>query len=63
MIIDAEGNPRYVDKQYEQHAKPPSPELKALYREMAANPRFHISRENNFYPRGYPSQSPGWTLA
>jgi hypothetical protein len=62
MILDCDGNPRYADKTYHPHVKPPSPELKRLYREMEANPRFHISRENNFYPRGFPSFSPGWGL-
>jgi hypothetical protein len=62
MIQDFFGHPRYYDKPYHHNVKPPSPELKALYREMEANPKFHISRECNFYPKGFPSFSPGWGL-
>jgi hypothetical protein len=60
MITDYSGNPRYADKEMEQHFSPPSPELRALYLEMELNPNFHISRECNYYPRGFPSFSPGW---
>lgn len=60
MINDFWGNPRYSDKPYEGNVKPPSPELLALYKEMESNPNFHINRENNFYPKGFPSFSPGW---
>lgn len=63
MILDCDGNPRYADKSWELHPKPPSPELKRLYREMEANPRFHLARENSFFPRGFPSTSPGWNIA
>ncbi len=62
MIEDFFGKPRYADKQINSHVKPPSPELLQLYKEMDANPNFHISRENNFYPKGFPSFSPGWGL-
>ena len=43
MITDATGMPRYYDKSYVEHIKPPSPELRQLYREMQANPRYHIA--------------------
>lgn len=62
MIVDAHGNPRYADKPIESRAKPPSPELLKLYREMELTPNFHISRECNYYPKGFPSFSPGWGL-
>jgi hypothetical protein len=62
MIPDWQGRPRYYDKPFEAHAQPPSPELKALYLEMEMNPRFHLDRNVSFYPRGYPTQSPGWSV-
>jgi len=62
MILDCDGNPRYADKSFYLTVKPPSPELKQLYKEMEANPHFHIRKENNFYPRGFPSFSPGWGM-
>jgi hypothetical protein len=60
MIIDSDCRPRYYDKPFLTNASPPSPELVALYREMEANPKFHISKECNFYPKGFPAFSPGW---
>jgi len=60
MIIGPDGHGRYADKSYTLEYKPPSPELLRLYREMDANPNYHISRECNFYPRGFPTFSPGW---
>jgi hypothetical protein len=60
MITDCDGYHRYADKPFEERVKPPSVELKRLYAEMEANPNYHISRENSFYPRGFPSCSPGW---
>lgn len=60
MITGYGGHQCYADKSFTLEAKPPSPELIRLYREMEANPNFHISRECNFYPRGFPSFSPGW---
>ncbi len=62
-IIDAQGNLRYADKSWYLEAKPPSPELKRLYLEMQNNPKFHLSKENSFFPRGFPSTSPGWNLS
>ena len=38
MIIGPDGHGRYADKSWTLHAKPPSPELKRLYREMASQP-------------------------
>jgi len=63
MIPDFWGHPRYADKTWTLKAKPPSPELLKLYAEMEANPNYHLSRENAFYPRGFPSHSPGWSIA
>jgi hypothetical protein len=60
MILDALGHPRYFDKPISYRIKPVSLELKALYKEIELNPKFHIRRENNFYPRGFPSMSIGW---
>lgn len=63
MIYDCDGRPCYADKSVTTFiAKPPSPELLKLYREMELNPNYHISRECNYYPRGFPSFSPGWGL-
>jgi hypothetical protein len=61
MIYDYDNNPRYFDKQWEARGRTISPELKKLIAEMEQNPRFHISKEFNFYPRGFPSHSPGWS--
>ena len=60
MIEDFHGNPRYADKQWDSKLRDISPELKRLYIEMHNNPRFVVSREFNFYPKGFPSHSPGW---
>ena len=62
MITDTENNPRYYDKPWINKPRTVSPELMRLYIEMALNPKFHISRENNFYPKGFPSFSPGWGM-
>lgn len=62
MIYDSENNPRYYDKPWDSRIRPISPELRRLYIEMDENPRFHISRECNFYPKGFPSTSPGWGI-
>jgi hypothetical protein len=60
MIFDADHNPRYYDKQWDNRPRVISPELKALYIEMAINPKFHISREYSFYPKSFPSFSIGF---
>lgn len=63
MIQDANGRPCYADKSVTTfHGKSPSPELRALYAEMEQNPRFTVAREFNFYPRGFPTRSPGWGI-
>jgi len=63
MIEDFFGNPRYADKAWLNEHRTISPELKRLYVEMEQNPNYHLSRENAFYPRGFPSHSPGWSIA
>ena len=63
MIYDSNNSPRYYDKPWDNKPRVVSPELKKLYAEIEANPNFHIGRENSFYPRGFPSSSPGWSIA
>ena len=62
MIEDFNGNPRYADKPWNNEHRTVSPELKKLYIEMEANPNYHISRECSFFPRGFPTHSPGWGI-
>lgn len=62
MIEDADGKPRYYDKEFDSKARTISPELRRLFIEMEQNPRFSVAREFNFYPRGFPTHSPGWGI-